>query len=546
MPPRTRIALAAVVAIVLALGVAPAAGAASGASGSAAKRQPKPQCGGVVAGINVEAPATPSRVRVVRVHRISCAAARRVVRRCMGARRVKGWRRIGFTNTLHNAGRRVVRVRIAFGPAPRCLMSRGFATPRRDGEFGPFEYPRSYSPRSAPLVYDWTTPVTTYNAKFSPWSISTVSLTGFGRNLRGEMRAFWFEYGKTRDLGTTTDKQNPSTSRDPIEFSARLDHLNAKTRYFWRAAASFDDDGAVKTAYGTVGSFVTKPYPKLENRARPCNSSAKASATINWFEVTESLAIVCTAPPLQTFTKGACFPACYNTFHGRLECPKVFPRNLNAGTWNLPIPKIGFSIAVNNLVSYWRSNNSNRFLPGGGPLNYNQNSDGAQLGPIPGWSKWDVMQWAYPATPTKTQAEFWINCTEQWGKVIAPEALAQGEGSDTPSTEPPSQPLNLTVSSAADGGLDVGWQAPSSPSATGLAGYYVSLIPWEPGKPRDFPNQLTPVTTTSPTDQGTDHIPPAMISAMQGVTPAGWELTVVVGAVSREGSISTPAIAPLP
>ncbi|MGH3340712.1 MAG: hypothetical protein ACRDPL_18035, partial [Propionibacteriaceae bacterium] len=92
------------------------------------------------------------------------------------------------------------------------------------------------------------------------------------------------------------------------------------------------------------------------------------------------------------------------------------------------------------------------------------------------------------------------------------------------------------------GGLDVGWQVPSTPSASGVAGYYVSLIPWEPGKPRDFPNQVTPVTTTSPTD----HIPPAMISAMQAVTPPGWELTLVVGAVSREGSISTPAIAPLP
>src|SRR4029450_1645649 len=103
---------------------------------------------------------------------------------------------------------------------------------------------------------------TTYSAKFTAWSISTGSLSGFGRNLRGEMRAFWFEYGKTRDLGTATEKQNPTTSRDPIEFSARLDHLNAKTRYFYRAAASFDaDDGTVKTAYGTVGSFVTKPYP---------------------------------------------------------------------------------------------------------------------------------------------------------------------------------------------------------------------------------------------------------------------------------------------
>ncbi len=79
--------------------------------------------------------------------------------------------------------------------------------------------------------------------------------------------------------------------------------------------------------------------------------------------MTESLAIVCTNRRVQRFTKGACFPACTNFYDGRLTCPKEFPRKLNAGKWSLPIPKLGATLSINDLVSYWRSNNSNRFSP---------------------------------------------------------------------------------------------------------------------------------------------------------------------------------------
>jgi hypothetical protein len=421
------------------------------------------------------------------------------------------------------------------------VTSPGLSLAPVGGEFGPYEFPLSYLrvPGGRILVYDWTTPVNTYSASIASWSITTVSLKGFGHNSDGRMRSFWFEYGKTRDLGSETEKQNPPTSEDPILFSAVLEHLNAQTRYFWRAAANFDQsDGTVKTVYGTTGSFVTKPYSNM-NPKRPC-SSPKDSVKNTWFEATESLAIVCTNPPVQRFTKGACFPACNNHFHGRLACPKAYPRNLNAGKWSITIPKLGMALSINDEVNYWRSNDSNRFSPLPGD---NKNSAGGEVGPVPGWSDWDVWQWAYPATSTATDVELWINCTEKWGNVVSPDALGVGQGNDTPSTAPPSEPRSLAVTRTDDGGIDANWEAPTSPSAAGLAGYYLSLIAWEPGKPREFgQNWVTPVTTTALSG----HITPGMVSVMKATTPPGSELTVVVGAVSREGWISKPAIASLP
>lgn len=255
--------------------------------------------------------------------------------------------------------------------------------------------------------------------------------------------------------------------------------------------------------------------------------------------MTESLAIVWNVPTPIRFTKSGCFPACSDFYHGTISCGKDFPRNLNAGTWSIPIPKVGISLSINKLVSYWRSNDSNLFitwLP-----DKNRNSPGGQVGPIPGFSDWDVSQWAYPLTSTSTDAEFWINCTEQWGDVINADALAAGEGSDTPSTTAPSEPRNLRVSKAADGGIDGTWEAPASGSPSGVAGYFFSLIAWKPGEPRVFDNSwITPITATEPAG----HILPAHIALMKKAAPTNYELTVVVGAVSREGSIGVPAIAP--
>jgi hypothetical protein len=243
---------------------------------------------------------------------------------------------------------------------------------------------------------------------------------------------------------------------------------------------------------------------------------------------------------VQHFTKAACFPACNNHYHGRLTCPAEFPRNLNAGHWSIPIPKLGAALSINDEASYWRSNNSNRFSP---IPSENKNSAGGEVGPVPGSSDWDVWQWADPLTPTSTDVELWINCTEKWGNVVSPDALGVGQGNDTPSTTAPSAPRNLTVAPASDGGVDASWEPPSSASATGVAGYYLSVIAWEPGKPRVFgANWVTPVTTTALSG----HITPTMISVTKTTAPSNWETTVVVGAVSREGWISDPTIAALP
>lgn len=246
--------------------------------------QGKAQCG-VVSGINFASPETPSQAQVVQVRAISCSAARQVVKQCIGSRNVKGWHAsaLSFTATL-SSGRKRIQVRLVSGPPPLCLRGHSLTKGRATGEFGPFEQPLSFPstwPAPYKIVYQWTTPVTSFSATIFRTSVSTVNLLGYGHNRDGKMRSFWFQYGKTRDLGSETEKQNPPTTTDdaPIPFSARLLHLRAQTRYFWQAAASFDQpDGSVKTMYGTLGTFVTKPYPKIKTPSVRVTPTRPASA----------------------------------------------------------------------------------------------------------------------------------------------------------------------------------------------------------------------------------------------------------------------------
>jgi hypothetical protein len=261
------------------------------------------------------------------------------------------------------------------------------------------------------------------------------------------------------------------------------------------------------------------------------------------FELTESLAIVCDpfGPQRYHIEKGACFPACSDFYHGSLTCSQDFPRNLNAGSWSFPIPKLGYQVSVNELANYWRSNDSNRFitwLPG-----KNQNSPGGEVGPVPGYHEWDVAQWAYPFNPTKTDIKFWINCTEKWGTVVNADALAQGEGNDVPSTQPPSQPQNVKVVKASDGGVDATWQPPATASPSGIAGYYVGFQSWKPGAPKVFlPNQITPLASTGTTG----HVAPGFINVVRKSTPSDWQGGITIAAISREGTVGTPTVVSLP
>jgi hypothetical protein len=361
-----------------------------------------------------------------------------------------------------------------------------------------------------------------------------VTLVGFGHNRDGQMRSFWFQWGKTRDLGNDTEKQNPPTASNdaPTTFSTRLLHLKAKTRFYWRSAATIDEPGGgVKTVYGALGSFVTKPYPTIKDPSRPCLSAPEQGQL---FQITESLAISCS--PQYRFTNSSCFPFCVNTHSGKLSCDKDFPRNLNSGSWSFTIPEVGYKLDVNDLVSYWRSNNSNRFITT--PFT-NKNFPGGSVGPVPGWHDWDVGQYAYPFESTATDVQFWINCTEQWGDVIDASALAQGEGNDTASTVPPGAPTDFKAVKTSSGGYDASWQAPSSASPSGIAGYHLTVVGWPAGAPKEFSdNWLTPVDATGLS--GT--VPVRRVAVVTKGLPPNYDVYLAVGAVSREGSIGTPAV----
>ena len=518
-------------------------------SAGAQTDQPSPppaesQCG--TATVATRGTAGLSTADVVRTKGVGCKAARQVVRRCISHERVEGWKPGVFDyDTSLRQGDRRIWFHMVSGPPAMCAGL--LKTARNTGLFGPFQEPNAYPDKWPPpfnLVLEWPSPVMTYSAYIRARAVSTVDIYGIVR-AGPTVRSVWFEYGTTRDLGAATEKQPPPAGAEGTRttFNGHLVHLKAKTRYFWQAVANVDDgNGGVTTVRGALGSFVTNPYPKIADPSDPC-ASIPSGGSDELFELTESLAIACDPWSGQKYniTKGACFPACSDFYHGSISCSKDFPRNLNSGSWSFPIPKIGYQVSVNELASYWRSNDSNRFitwLPG-----KNANSPGGEVGPIPGYHEWDVAQWAYPFTSTSTDIGFWINCTEKWGTVINGDALAQGQGTDAPSTQPPGVPQNLKVTKASDGGFDATWQAPGDGSPSGIAGYYVGYQAWQAGAPKTFaPNQITPVIATGTSG----HVSPGMINAVRKTTPASWEFGVAVGAISREGTIGTPAVATSP
>jgi len=492
-------------------------------------------------------------VAVAHKRNLPCREARRVVLRCQRGTLHRSWTasRTGSLMWLRR-GRKAVAVRTISGPDPRCIDKRlpqlrtglraGPVQSRRPGEFGPYQGPVVYPLNPNPpyrLGYVWEVPVGTYNAIIPVGAISTVNLTAQVRNVAGEVRSVWFEYGTTRDLGTRTDPQPVGIvpNGSPAAVTAHLTHLRAGTRYWWRAFARVDDDrGNPRQYQGALGSFVTNPYPRIADPSRPCKSSPEGTST---FEVTESLALICSGT--LNFKKSACAPFCMDFYSGRLVCPRDFPRNLNAGSWSFSIPKVGISVSVNHLVSYWRSNDSNRFveLPG-----KNANSEGSDVGPTPGWHNWDVAQYAYPFTSTSTDVDFWINCTEQWGKVIDASSLAKGDGNDVASYAAPGKPDGVRATRTRDGGLTVTWSAPSQRTPSLVAGYFAMVV-----GARSAAEAAQSVTRGMPILSSADTsvtFPAAYVSSIQAALPSDSPPYVVVAALSGEGSVSDGVAIPLP
>lgn len=264
---------------------------------AAAERAPRPTR---VASCGTVAEATPhlassTRAEVLRTAGVTCAKARRVVRRCIDGSLGRRWAASSpDAATLLVKGRTRVAFHTVAGAVPDCVAQTrpirglGLGAPVPDlakvvaaGTFGPFEGPNSYPDRLPPpfkIVYEWDSPVTTNAATIPDGSVSTVDLAALVRNVGGETNAAWFEWGATEDMGTLTEKQVVPLQADgsPARIAVRLSHLRAGTRFWWRAAASFKTPSGTQTRYGVTGSFVTNPYPKIEDAGGRAGRSRRA------------------------------------------------------------------------------------------------------------------------------------------------------------------------------------------------------------------------------------------------------------------------------
>lgn len=476
--PRRRPLSLLAVAAVAAIGVGATAAPASAAAGK--------KCG-TVAGETSDA--TWAHVEVENVRGVSCEAARKVVRQCLTRNRVKGWSRAAE----HAApglrdGKRRITVDPLGGDLPTCVEHEragagvGAGGPG-DGEeggngrapalgatiyrvAGPFEGPVQMPP-TARTKWAWTSPVA--SVKSGEIDVSSARLFGTARTTDTNARSVWFQYGTTRDLGQVTERLPPKivANDEPWVFGQEIRGLRAKTRYYWRAMANFGGDGDPKTFAGATGSFVTEGYRSMAG-ANPCQQLQFGTNAGGTTQVTEALAVVCS--PKYEFVNDKKIVASVG-YSGRLSCPREFPHNLNAGDYSVTIPKIDYDVHFDNLVNYWRSNDSARFtrFPG-----YQKNYEGAEQGPLLGWHEWNVDQWGYLFSTSRTQVQMWINCTDNW-KAFSPEQLARGEGDDAPSTAAPNPPRNFRFAQGAGGDWNGSWDAPQGGAASGIAGYQLSV-----------------------------------------------------------------------
>lgn len=508
-----------------------------------------PQCGYLAGFVNKQGI---SELSLIAAKKISCKDGRSLMRQCFNKKSIKGWKASGNGGVVEmKKGSRRLSFTVRSGVMPRCGQRGGYGSNDiNSGSYGPYQQPYGYPtnwPAPYQIIFDWSDgPIVTGTANIAPQNIVTVALNGQVHNVKGEARAVWFEYGKTRDLGTATEKAEPrSYGNDrPVQFQVTLTHLKAKQRYYWRAMANVDQpDGSVKEYQGAIGSFVTKPYPTLDSD-QPCKSTTSPGAR---FEITESLAIMCTRP--LHFTASSCYLVpCSEGYHGQIQCDKDYPRNLNAGGFNVNVrlPYVGVFVpvgSIDKIVSYWRSNNSNRFTTF---FDTQKNSPGGEVGPIPGWHNWDVDQWSYPFTDTSTDAQFYISCTQQWGDVQSTDALIAGQGNDLSDNLVPTAAQNFKVEKQDDGSIKGNWDAPDADKTPGfkIAGYWYTPFPFQKGqKPALDSRVLTPVTNT--TTDGS--IPKAALDIYRKAFPSDkYDLLMMVVPVSSEGRTGTISTVPLP
>ncbi|HMJ01568.1 MAG TPA: hypothetical protein VK506_01430 [Conexibacter sp.] len=466
-----------VIAAVAALGAGSTAAAAASPTATTAKRCA--QVAGATSG------STWSQVQIVNVRGISCGAARNVVRRCLARDAVRGWTRSGRTAAPGlRDGRRRIKLKVLTDDEPTCVehgpvgvgvgVGAGLGAGALRGA-GPFEGPFQMPPTSR-VKWQWTQPIASRAA--TAIEVGSATLSGQARTSDDTVRSVWFEYGKTRDLarGTKTAAQAPKTVADdaPWSFDQPIKGLDAKTRYFWRAAANLDNGTSEgRTIYGATGSFVTEGYRKMSG-ANPCSQAVFGGNEGGITQVTESLTVVCS--PRWELVNKTYLPISVG-YSGRLTCPRDYAHNLNAGNVEINIPKIDYKVKFNNLVNYWRSNDSARFttFPG-----YQQHYEGAEQGPLVGWHEWNIDEWGSLGSTNSTLVQLWINCTDNW-QAFSTEQLARGEGDDQPSTSAPPTPDDFRFVRV-DGGWRGSWDAVRNVTG-GVAGYQLQVNSVRDGSP---------------------------------------------------------------
>jgi hypothetical protein len=518
-PSRRPVSLA-VVAAVAALGAGSTAAAAASPTAAAAKR-----CAPVA---GATSGSTWAQVELVNVRGVSCATARKVIRRCLTRDSVRGWTRTAATAAPGlRDGRRRIALRVLSHDEPRCVehgrigVGAGVHRNLRAGtlrQAGPFQGPAVMPPGSRPQ-WQWTSPVAT-NA-VNAIEVGSATLWGQAHTTDDDVRSVWFEYGKTRDLAreAKTATQAPKVVAGDVawSFGQPLKGLDAKTRYYWRAAANLDDGtNEGRTVYGATGSFVTEGYRKV-NVDNPCAQAVFGGNEGGVTQVTEALTLVCSAKMRLVNNTYTPLSVAYK---GTLTCPRDYPKNLNAGNTSATIPKIDYTVYFNRIVNFWRSNNSARFTDFFDQ--YQKHYEGAEAGPLVGWHEWNIDEWGSLGSTNATDVQVWIHCTDNW-KASSPDQLARGEGSDQPSAAAPATPGDFRFVRT-QGGWRGSWDAVRNVPA-GIAGYQLQV-----NSVRDAAAAAVVVTETGTSGFLSD----AYIRAMAGIYRTK-DLYAHVWAISGEG-----------
>ncbi len=525
--PRRRPVSFAVVAAVAALGAGSTAAPAAASPAAAAAKRCAPVTGATSG-------ATWAHVQLVAVRGVSCAGARKVIRRCLTRDSVRGWTRTAATAAPGlRDGRRRIALRVLSHDEPTCVehgrvgvgAEAGVGGSLRAGvlrQAGPFQGPAAMPP-TADVKWQWTSPIATSDV--NRIEVGSATLWGKAHTTDDDVRSVWFEYGKTRDLGreTKTPTQAPKVVPEHAawNFSQPIRGLDARTRYYWRAVANLDDGtNEGRTVYGATGSFVTEGYRKV-NVDNPCAQAVFGGNEGGVTQVTESLTLVCSAK--MRLVNTTYLPVSVG-YAGTLTCPRDYPKNLNAGNTSATIPKIDYTVYFNRIVNYWRSNNSARFTDF--LDQYQKHFEGAEAGPLVGWHEWNIDEWGSLGSTNATDVQLWIHCTDNW-KAYSADQLARGEGSDQPSATAPAMPDGFRFVRA-QGGWRGTWEAVRNVPG-GIAGYQLQV-----NAVRDATGATVVVTDTGTSGFLSD----AYVRAMSAIYRRT-DLYAHVWAISGEGVRST-------